>query len=125
VAGADGGRPAAARRPRGKLPRWLAIVLLVVPCLLTLPVAGYGVLIGLYLAVSACFDTCGNYIGLDNSSSGVGAVIVAELIAGIAALAILVTGLVLPRHRRAVGIAGWIVFLLSCTGLGLLAWSPS
>jgi hypothetical protein len=125
VAGAGGDRPAAAGRRRWKLPRWLAIVLLVVPCVLTLPVAGYGALGGLYVAVSACFDTCGNYIGLDNSSSGVGIVILAELILGIAALAILVTGLLLARRRRELGLAGLIVFLLSCGGVALLAWSPS
>jgi hypothetical protein len=121
--GAESAGPVAAGRARGELPRWLAVVLVVVPCLLTFPVAGLGMMFGVYLSWSACADICGNYRGWFNSPAGAETILVAELFLGIAALMILACLVALGR-RRVLGLAGWVGFLLACAGVGLLAWSP-
>lgn len=160
MTGADGAISAEAGRPAGKPPRrWLVIVLVVVPCLLTLAVAAYGVLFSLITGISACFtdppgtvpgealavlgppqhrtlavallrqdagggNPCTNYQGWFQSPAGTDTILAAELILGLAAFVILIAGLLVPGRRRALGIAGWIVLLLACAGVGLIFWNP-
>jgi hypothetical protein len=115
----DAARPVAGRPPR----RWLAIALVIVPCLLTWVAATYGVLLSFIVGVSACLDTC-YYQGWFQTPPGTWTILAAELVLGLSALVILIAGLLSERRRRALGLAGWIVFLLACTAAGLLAWSP-
>jgi hypothetical protein len=115
----DVGVPVAQRPPR----RWLAIALVIAPCLLTWVVAAYGVLLSFIVGVSACLDTC-YYQGWFQTPAGTWTILAAELVLGVSALVILIAGLLSERRRRAFGLAGWIAFLLACTAAGLLAWSP-
>jgi hypothetical protein len=100
-------------------------VLLIVPCVLTLPVAAYGVLLSFLIGAFACFDTCGSNQGqFFQSSAGAVTVLVAELILGLTAFATLIAGLLAEPRRRLLGRVSWVLLLLSCAGAGLLLWSP-
>ncbi len=128
MTGTAGAGPMAAGRAgragRKPLRRWLVVVLTVVPCLLTLPVAAFGVLLSALVGITACFDTCGQDHGWFQSSAGTATIFAVELLLGLTAFAILIAGLVASRRRRALRRAGWIVFLLSCSAVALLVWSP-
>jgi hypothetical protein len=125
VTGAAGAGPMGAGGARGKpTRRWLVVALTVVPFLLTLPFAAYGMLLSAFIGITACFDSCGQDHGWFQSSAGIATIFAVELILVLAALVILIAGLVATRRRRVLRRAGWMVFLLSGTAVALLVWSP-
>jgi hypothetical protein len=113
--------PVAAGRARGALARWWLVV---VPCVLTLPVAGWGLLAGFVAGLNSCFDTCVTYSWWFNTPTGVTTLFFAELILGVAAVVILIVGLLASRWRRVLVLTGWGTCLLACAGAGLLHWYP-
>jgi hypothetical protein len=115
-----GAGPLSAARA-GEPPRWWFVV---VPCLLTLPAAGFGLLVNAAAAMLSCFDTCGGYAGWLNSADGETTLALAELILGVVAVAILIVGLLVPRWRRVLGLTGWAACLLAYAGVGLSYWRP-
>jgi 4-hydroxybenzoate polyprenyltransferase len=120
-AGIAGSIPAGGAR--GRQPRrWLAIVLVVVPCLLALAAALYGMLLSFLIGISSCFDTCAYQNWLDTSRRA-GTILVVELALGVTAFAVLIAGLVAPRRRQALGLTGWILFLLAATAAVLMAFA--
>jgi hypothetical protein len=128
VTGTAGAGPMAAGRAgrAGRKPprRWLVVALTLVPCLLTLPVAAFGVLLSALVGITTCFDTCGQNHGWFQSSAGTATMFAVELLLGLTAFVILIAGLVARRRRRVLRRAGWVVFLLSFAAAALLVWSP-
>jgi len=109
--------PIAGGRAAGKPPRWWFVA---VPCLLALPVAGWGLLFSALFGIYSCFDTCRQHTPWLASPAGTRTIAIAELIAGAVALASLKVGLAKPKARRALALAGWAAFLLACAGVALL-----
>lgn len=99
--------------PDRQPPRWWTLPL---PCLLTLPVAAWSLLI---VAVSnLCFDTCEGPQGL------VTPVGVTEIFLAVTTVVVLVVGLAVRTWRRTMRLVLWIVCGLAFLGGGyLLAWS--
>lgn len=94
------------------------------PCLLTLPAAGFGLLVNAVASMFSCFDTCGRYTGWLSSPAGENTLAVAELILGVAAVVILIVGLCVPGWRRVLGLTGCGACLLAYAGVGLSYWRP-
>jgi hypothetical protein len=115
------GGPLPAGRVGVRPPRWWFVV---VPCLLALPAAGFGLLVNAVASMFNCFDTCGGYTGWLSSPAGENTLAVAELVVGVAAIVSLIVGLLVPGWRRVLGLTGWAACLLACAGLGLSYWRP-
>lgn len=113
--------PLAADRAGGKPPRWWFVV---VPSLLTLPAAGFGLLVNAAAAMVSCFDTCVASAGWLSSRAGETTLVIAEFILGAAAVVILIVGLLVPQRRRVLGLTGWAACLLAYAGVGLSYWRP-
>jgi hypothetical protein len=98
-----------------KPPRWWTVPL---PCLLTLPVAAWCVLIA--ALSNLCFDTCEPTQGL------VTPVGVTEFFLGAATVVLLIVGLAVRTWRRTLRLALWITCGLACLGAGyLLTWAST
>lgn len=92
-------------------PRWWTLT---VPCLLTLPVAGWCVLITAITGMLRCVDTCGPSDGLVNAVGG------AEFFLGAAMVVTLIVSLSLPASRRVLRWVIWIACVLAWLGGGLV-----
>ena len=87
------------------------------PCLLTLPVAGWSVLLAIVAGTLGCFDSCTPGTGL------ITAIGVTEFILAAAMVVLLIAGLALPAVRLVLRRVSWIGCLLAylCLG-GLYGW---
>jgi hypothetical protein len=90
-----------------------------VPCLLTLPVSAWCVLVAAIAGLYGCFDTCGPSDSLLNPIAG------AEFILGATTFGTLVAGLAVPEWRRSLRRVLWMVCLLAWLGGGLAYYSAS
>ncbi len=98
-------------------PRWWTLIL---PCLLTLPVSAWCVLIAALASLYRCFDTCMPSDGLLTAVGG------AEFILGAITVVTLIAGLALAARRRALRRVIWIACVLACLGGGLVyAWASA
>jgi hypothetical protein len=98
-----------------KPPRWWTLPL---PCLLTLPVAAWAVLIA--AIANLCFDTCEPAPGL------ITPVGFSEFFLAAATVILLITGLAVRTWRRTLRLALWITCGLACLGaVYLFAWSST
>jgi hypothetical protein len=84
-------RPVDGSRIGRESPRWWTLL---VPCLLTLPVAGWCVLIMVLSGLEGCFDTCMPGIPL------ITPVGLAEFFLAAASVVMLIVGLAVPAWRR-------------------------
>lgn len=90
------------------------------PCLLTLPVSAWCVLVAVVANVLRCFDTCGPSVALYT------AIGVAELILAAIAVGTLIAGLAMPKSRRVLRRVLWTDCLLAWAGLGALyVWAQT
>ncbi len=103
----DGTSTSAGREP----PRWWTLI---PPCLLTLPVAAWCVLLAALTGLLGCFDTCMPTDAMLNPIAG------AEFLLAAATLAALIAGLARPAWRRALRRVLWIACGLACLGAGLV-----
>jgi len=116
--------PVPADRARARPPRrWLAIVLVIVPCLLAMAAALYGMLLSFFTAIYSCFDYC-VYRNWFETSSGYTTILFVELTIGLTSFGVLIAGLLAARRRRALGLTGWVLFLLAATAAALMTFTP-
>ncbi len=93
---------------------------LIVPCLLTLPVSGWCVLITVLTGMLGCVDTCESASSMLNTVGG------AEVILGAATVVTLVVGLASPASRRVLRWVIWIACVLAWLGGGwMYMWASA
>jgi len=109
--------PAYGARTPGEPPRWWTLP---APCLLTLPVSAWSVVMAALSGLLRCFDTCMPTTPLITPIG------VAEFILAAAAVVTLITGLALSAWRRALRRVLWIGCVLAWLGGGYLyAWNST
>jgi hypothetical protein len=92
-------------------PRWWTLI---VPCLLTLPVSAWCVLVAVFANILRCFDTCGP------SVAPYTAIGVAEFILAAITVGTLIAGLAMAKSRRLLRRVLWAGCLLAWAGFGAL-----
>jgi hypothetical protein len=114
-AGLPGSGSAGGTRTGGEPPRWWTVPL---PCLLTLLVSAWGLSLG---AVADISSTAGG-----PPAGPLPAIGVAEFIAGVISIGMLITGLAWRAGRRMLRRVLWTACLLAWLGLGVMyAWTAA